>query len=169
MTPTSTGFLLWHVSLRWRVTLGRELAPLGLTHTQFVLLATLYRLSRSGAQPSQRELADQSGLDVMLVSKVARAVESAGLVRRRSSAADPRALELTLTDRGAEVVLAAVRIVHDTEARFLAPLGDRRRALRADLQSLLAAADAPEVLLGPEAPDPPRTAGVGPESTGGPG
>jgi DNA-binding MarR family transcriptional regulator len=150
--PTSTGFLLWHVSLRWRVTLGRELAPLGLTHTQFVLLATLYRLSHSGAPPSQRQLADQTGLDVMLVSKVARALEGGGLVRRGNSSADPRALQLTLTSRGTDVVLAAVKVVHEVEARFLSPLGDRRKDLRSDLQALLSATHAPETLLRQDEP-----------------
>jgi len=132
-SPTSTGFLLWHVSLRWRVALGRDLAPLGLTHTQFVLLATLYRFSNSGTQPSQRELADQSGLDVMLVSRVVRALEGAQLVRRDASSADPRAFQLALTPLGTDTVLAAVKVVHEVEQRFLAPLGARRQELRSDL------------------------------------
>jgi hypothetical protein len=35
----SPGFLLWHARLRWQRDIAQALAPLDLTHVQFVLLA----------------------------------------------------------------------------------------------------------------------------------
>jgi len=38
----SPGFLLWHVTLGWQRDVTASLKPLGLTHVQFVLLATTW-------------------------------------------------------------------------------------------------------------------------------
>jgi DNA-binding MarR family transcriptional regulator len=135
--PPSTGYLIWHVLLRWRASLDRALAPLGLTNAQYGLLASLHGLSRAGTRPSQRELADYSGLEPMYVSKLARVLERAGFVERRESPADPRAVELTLTARGADVVVAAVATVRAHEEERLAPLGGPRSKRSVELRRLL--------------------------------
>jgi hypothetical protein len=44
----SPGFLLWHVTLRWQREIAAALAPLGLTHVQFVLLAAAWWLNSRG-------------------------------------------------------------------------------------------------------------------------
>ena len=44
----SPGFLLWHVTLRWQRDIAAALAPMGLTHVQFVLLATCWWLNSRG-------------------------------------------------------------------------------------------------------------------------
>src|SRR5919106_1424202 len=85
--PPSTGYLLWHLSLRWRVALDRALAPLGLTSSQYGVLASLHGFCRAGSRPSQRELASFSGLEPMHVSKLIRALERAGLVERAGNPA----------------------------------------------------------------------------------
>jgi DNA-binding MarR family transcriptional regulator len=139
-TPT-TGYLVWRVSLKWRVAVDRALAPLGLTHAQYSFLASLYGLSRSGGPPSQRQVADYSGLEPMYASKLARALEQGGLLTRAGNPTDPRAVQLRLTDYGAEVVVTAIAIVRDLQEDMLAPLGgshsERSRAFRDALQALL--------------------------------
>jgi DNA-binding MarR family transcriptional regulator len=138
--PT-TGYLIWRVSLKWRVAVDRALGPLGLTHAQYSLLSSLYWLSRSGAQPSQRQVADWSGLDPMYTSKLARALERGGLVARTGNPDDPRAVQLALTASGAEVAFRAMAIVRELQEQILAPLGGSRSArsaaLREALQALL--------------------------------
>jgi hypothetical protein len=49
---------LWRLTTKLRAAVDRVLAPLGLTHAEYTLLASLYGHSRTGAQPSQRELVD---------------------------------------------------------------------------------------------------------------
>ncbi|MBE1877623.1 MarR family winged helix-turn-helix transcriptional regulator [Myceligenerans pegani] len=138
------GALVWRLSMKWRVAVDRALAPLGLTHAQYVLLSSLYGMAGAGKWPSQRELADHTGLEALYVSKLARALEGDGLVERTRDPADTRTVRLALTDRGREVVtpaLAEVRVLLD---RLLAPLGgrgsDRTAAFVRDLTTLL---DAP--------------------------
>ena len=142
MNPT-TGYLLWRVTTKWRAAVDRAVAPLGLTHAQYSLLASLYGLSRGGVLPSQRELADFTGLEPIFVSKLARALEQGGLLVRTENPADSRAVQLTLTDRGTEVVLRAVAIVRDLHERLTGPIGGpagrRGRELSATLQALLQA------------------------------
>jgi DNA-binding MarR family transcriptional regulator len=133
----NAGYLIWRLSTRWRAAVDREVAPLGLTHAQYALLASLYGLSRGGAQPSQRELADFTGLDPIYVSKLARALERAGFVIRVTHPADPRAIQLSLTDHGTEVVLQAVKVVRSLQDRLTRPLGGSRGARTAELVDML--------------------------------
>lgn len=67
------GFLVWRLSMKWRVAVDRAVAPLGLTHAQYSLVASLYGMHRTGLRPSQRQLADHTGLEPLYVSKLARA------------------------------------------------------------------------------------------------
>jgi DNA-binding MarR family transcriptional regulator len=138
--PT-TGYLLWRLSTKLRAGVDRVLAPLGLTHAQYTLLASLYGFSRTGAQPSQRELADWTGLEPIFVSKLARALEQAGLIERTDHPADARAVQLRLTEDGTDVARRAIAIVHAFQEEFTAPIGgtqsQRNRDLVRTLQTLL--------------------------------
>jgi len=141
----NVGFLIWRVSMRWRAAMDRTLAPLGLTQAQYAVLAPLYGMSRGGARPSQRELADLTGLDPVYVSKLVRALERDGFVARSVKAADPRAVELALTERGAAAVEEGVKAVYELRERLTRPLGGndgmRTAELAAMLRDLLDAAE----------------------------
>lgn len=148
LDDTATGRLLWQVTTRWRAAVDRAVAPLGLTHAQYTLLGSLYGLSRSGTRPSQRELADFAGLEPIYVSKLVRALEGAGLVVRTEHPADPRALQLTLTDQGTAVIREAVTVVHALQEELTAPIGGiagpRNRDLIRTLHALLHPSDRSE-------------------------
>lgn len=139
-TPT-TGYLLWRLTTKLRAAVDRILAPLGLTHAQYTLLASLYGFSQTGARPSQRELADWTGLEPIFVSKLARALQQAGLIQRTQHPADPRAVQLHLTDHGTDVAQRAIAIVHAFQEELTAPIGgtrsQRNRDLVRTLQTLL--------------------------------
>jgi MarR family transcriptional regulator, organic hydroperoxide resistance regulator len=134
--PPSIGYLIWHLALKWRVALDRALAPLGLTAAHYSLLASLTALSRHGP-PSQRELADFSGLEPMYVSKLSRVLESGGLLTRLDHPADSRAFQLALTPRGVETVTRGIAIVHSHQEELLAPLGGRTSRRTVELMGVL--------------------------------
>ena len=121
--PLTIGYLLWRVTMKWRTEVDRALGPLGLTHAQYTLLASLYRLSRANTVPSQRELADFTGLDPIYVSKLVRALEGSGLVDRTQHPADSRAMQLRLTAEGVDVARAAIDLVHALQQALTAPIG----------------------------------------------
>ncbi|MEU6355848.1 MarR family transcriptional regulator [Streptomyces sp. NPDC047072] len=135
------GFLVWRLSMKWRVAVDRAVAPLGLTHAQYSLVASLYGMQRTGERPSQRRLADHTGLEPLYVSKLARALESAGLLERTRDPRDPRAVQLALTDQGRDTTRQAIKVVQALLQQLTAPLGgldgERTRAFMGDLTTLL--------------------------------
>src|SRR5262252_9764320 len=120
----SPGFLLWHVTLRWQRDMAAALAPLGLTHVQFVLLATTWWLNSRGQDPNQLTLARQAGTDVKMTSQVLRKLETKGLIRRDVDSTDTRAKKLRVTDHGAELAVQAFVVVEAADARFFHPTPD---------------------------------------------
>lgn len=137
----SPGFLVWRLSTKWRVAVDRAMTPLGLTHAQYALVASLYGMQRRGERPSQRRLADHTGLEPLYVSKLARSLETAGLLERTRDPRDPRAVQLALTEQGHERTRQAIKVVQGLLQQLLAPLGGldsaRTREFAHDLTTLL--------------------------------
>ncbi|MCX4751364.1 MarR family transcriptional regulator [Kitasatospora sp. NBC_01287] len=149
------GFLVWRLSTKWRAAVDRALAPLGLTHAQYVLLASLSGMAHTTPRtaPSQRELADHTGLEPLYVSKLARALEAEQLIERTRDPQDSRTVRLALTERGQEAVRPAIATVQLLLDRLLAPLGGRDDPRTAGLvRDLTALLDAPLDLDTPPAP-----------------
>ncbi len=121
----SPGFLLWHVTLRWQRDVTATLKPLGLTHVQFVLLATAWWLNTHDQQPSQVSLATEAGTDVKMASQVIRTLEHKGLITRETRAADTRARRLVVTDAGATLAPRAIEAVEAVDRALLAPLSTK--------------------------------------------
>jgi DNA-binding MarR family transcriptional regulator len=129
--------------MKWRASVDAALAPLGLTHAQYTVLASLRGITQSGQSPSQRKLADHTGLDPIYISKLVRRLESAGLIKRAADPNDSRAVTLTITEEGRRVIDHAIDIVHRLQEHLTAPLGGtgsrRMQALMKDLELLIAA------------------------------
>src|SRR4051794_11096378 len=124
----SAGFLLWRVSNAWQRALRGALQPYGITHAQFVVLATLDWVEGNGAA-KQHEIAGLAGMDPMTTSQVARSLERRDLVRRQPHPEDGRAFSLTLTQKGRRTVSRAVPAVEKAEVSFFGPVVRHQRAL----------------------------------------
>jgi DNA-binding MarR family transcriptional regulator len=120
----SPGFLLWRVTLAWQRAMRAALAPHGLTHVQFVLLASAWWLADHEEPPTQQRLAEQAGTDTMMTSQVVRKLAERGLVARTPDPRDARALRLTVTPEGREVLAAALRDVERADAEYFAGVDD---------------------------------------------
>ena len=120
----SPGFLLWHVTLRWQRTMAATLAPLDLTHVQFVLLASTWWLNSRDQHPNQLAVARHAGTDVKMTSQVLRTLEGKALIRREVDAADTRARLIRVTDRGAGLAVRAIAAVEAADATFFTPIAD---------------------------------------------
>jgi MarR family transcriptional regulator, organic hydroperoxide resistance regulator len=148
--PT-TGSLVWQLAMRWRVLVDRAVAPFGLTHASYVVLASLRGLTRAGERPSQRRLAEWTGLGPIYVSKLVRSLEADGLLARAPDPADARAVQLVLTARGASIADQAIPVVAALDRELTAPVGRPGSAelvalgdaLRALLAALPQTGDAP--------------------------
>lgn len=135
MTPLepgqSPGFLLWRVTLRWQRQVAAALAPMGLTHVQFVLLACTWWLNEHGEHPNQVAVARQAGTDIKMTSEVLRGLEARKLIRREPDPADSRANRVGVTARGAAMAPLAIAAVEQVDADFFSsgPAGNAARLL----------------------------------------
>ena len=135
----SPGLLLWQVTNRWQAAQRAALKPFGLTHVQFVLLASLAWLSRDDQvdEPvSQRALADQAATDPMMTSQVVRVLEERGWLTREPHPDDGRAFALRITDDGVGLVRRAVVAVELCDEDYFAALGSRVGRFAGDLRLL---------------------------------
>jgi DNA-binding MarR family transcriptional regulator len=117
----SPGFWLWHATLRWQRAIAAVLAPLDLTHVQFVLLSCAWWLNDRGQVPNQLALARQAGTDVKMTSEVVRKLEAKGLLARETDPHDTRARRLRITPAGARVARQAITEVEQADQAFFAP------------------------------------------------
>lgn len=131
----SPGLLLWQVTNRWQAAQRATLKPYGLTHVQFVLLASLAYLGAEGPV-RQRDLAAAAATDPMMTSQVLRALEERALVVRRPHPQDGRARALEVTPEGRELVNRAVVSVEACDAAFFSALGNGVQAFARALQTL---------------------------------
>jgi DNA-binding MarR family transcriptional regulator len=122
----SPGFLLWHATLRWQRGIASALAPLGLTHVQFVLLATTWWLNDSGEMPNQLALSRQAGTDVKMTSQVLRSLERKGLIGREIDPRDTRARRIRVTRAGSRLAPRAIEAVEAVDAEFFEGLPRRQ-------------------------------------------
>jgi DNA-binding MarR family transcriptional regulator len=137
----SPGLVLWQVTNRWQAAQRAALKPFGLTHVQFVLLASLTWLDAEGPV-TQRSLAAHAATDEMMTSQVLRALEAAGLVERGPHPTDRRARALQVTPAGRELANRAVVAVEACDRAFFAALPDAA-AFTAELVQLRDAATTP--------------------------
>ncbi len=133
------GYRLWTVTHAWRRRLEAALAPLGLTHMQFVLLAKTAWLTHQGEAPTQTRIACSAHVDRMMVSKVLRALEEKGFVARTAHPDDPRANSVGITAAGKAALCEAIPIMRATQDAYFDRLGeDGKAALAGQLDRLIA-------------------------------
>lgn len=126
----SPGYQLWRLTRSWERAVSEALAPLGVTHTQFVLLACTWWLHGHGEPTGQVDIAAASGVDTKTASAVLRRLETDGLLTREPSATDSRVRVVVPTPAGVVLVERAVVVVEGAdEAFFAAQPADLRAAL----------------------------------------
>ncbi len=130
----SPGFLLWQITNRWQAAQRAALKPLGLTHVQFVLLASLTWLRTDGTV-NQRDLADYASIDPMMTSQVLRTLEARDRVERTEDPSDKRAWALSVTKKGTRLANRAIVVVEDCDRFFFEALDNIPDFVRT-LQSL---------------------------------
>ncbi|TPN32621.1 winged helix-turn-helix transcriptional regulator [Mesorhizobium sp. B2-3-3] len=122
----SPGLLLWRTTMRWQRVMTAALAPLDLTHVQFVLLASAMWLGRDGEPPNQVQLAAQAGIEVKMTSDVVARLEAKGLIAREADPKDSRAKVIRVTPAGAAAAQRAIAAVEAADAAFFEPVDEAR-------------------------------------------
>jgi DNA-binding MarR family transcriptional regulator len=114
-TSLRFGFLIHDVSRLRRVVVDRALKPLGITRSQWWVLAFLSR--RDGM--TQTALAADLDLTKVAIGGLLDRMESAGFVERRADQSDGRARRVYLTRAGAKMVSVIRESVETIELEIL--------------------------------------------------
>jgi DNA-binding MarR family transcriptional regulator len=129
----SFGFKAVHVAQRWQRRLEKALEPVGLTHLQFILLATIDWLERAGEVPSQARLANFTLFDRVMISKVLTLLAQKGLIMRDTHPTVAKAKRVDLTPAGRQSLARARPLWAATEKRYFGQIGDKRMAVLGEL------------------------------------
>lgn len=125
----SPGFLLWQVSNLWQRQQRRALAEIGLTHIQFVLLASTMWLEQYKEPITQIRLSQQAQTDPMMTSQVVRVLVKSKWLSRRRHPQDSRAFALKLTPEGRELASRGIPLVEEVDGKFFSVIGDQQALL----------------------------------------
>ncbi|MBT2188646.1 MarR family winged helix-turn-helix transcriptional regulator [Sphingobium nicotianae] len=113
------GYLLRLMSSIWHRQLNAELAKIGLTEMQFVLMIGLGWLLESNVKGvSQRQLADACGISTALASQVMKPLTKKGLVEVGPHASDARARVVSLSAEGEAKLKEAAAILRRADEEF---------------------------------------------------
>ena len=118
----NSGYLLWQVTMQWQLSMNRALGKMGLTLTQFSLMAGLYWLSKKKQTVTQQQLADYANTDKMMTSKVLMVLEKKQIIKRMNDPSDSRAKQLRITDKGTQILREAYHIVQQVDDSFFKPV-----------------------------------------------
>jgi DNA-binding MarR family transcriptional regulator len=114
----SPGFLLWQVTMVWQRKIKRALEEHDVAHAQFVIMATLLWFEAHHYDTTQVLIVNWSKLDKMTVSKSLKKLALEGLVNRIEHETDTRAKNVSLTNKGRELVYKLVPIVEKIDNEF---------------------------------------------------
>lgn len=109
------GYLIHDVSRLRRVSFDRELAPLGITRSQWWVLAFI---SRNDGLP-QTQLANELDVGKVALGSLIDRLQTGGFVERRADDKDRRVKRIFLTDKARQLIKDIVPITDKFNARIL--------------------------------------------------
>jgi DNA-binding MarR family transcriptional regulator len=137
LAEDSSGLLLWQVTNLWQREIRRVLEQYDITHSQFVLMASIHWLSLHDQEITQIVLSSHTKIDPMTTSTVLRTLQKKGLIIRKEHQTDTRAKIIILTDKGIDVVKKAVITVENFDRIFFSKLNDKTKDFNKCLQKLI--------------------------------
>ncbi|MFN8338980.1 MAG: MarR family transcriptional regulator [Saprospiraceae bacterium] len=133
----SSGFLLWQVTNLWQREIKKALEPYDLTHSQFVLMASIHWLILHKQDVTQILLSSHTKIDPMTTSTVLRTLQTKGFLQRQEHLTDTRAKTVGLTESGKKIIKQAVKTVETFDRKFFAKLGNKTETFNKQLLKLL--------------------------------
>ena len=101
----ASGFALWRAAMRWQRTVDKCLAPLEMTHTQYLVLSSARSaMDEARDAVTQRTIAAHAGVDEVTASRLIRKLEARGWLDRGPMFGDTRAYRVSVTRGGRRVL-----------------------------------------------------------------
>ena len=119
----SVGLQFWKLYQIWQKRIAETLTPVSISHTQFVILATLKWFQEQDVLPTQQQISDVSGIEKMTLSKAIRQLENKSFLVRKISERDSRSFSLLLTKTGKQSLVSAIKKVEAIDLEVFGVLG----------------------------------------------
>jgi MarR family transcriptional regulator, organic hydroperoxide resistance regulator len=133
----SSGFLLWQVTNLWQRQIRKALEQHDLTHSQFVLMASIHWLTLHEVEVTQIVLSSHTKIDPMTTSTVLRTLQQKDFIQRQEHSTDTRAKVVALTKKGLEIIKKAIVTVEAFDREFFSLLGAGTQDFNQKLLALL--------------------------------
>jgi DNA-binding MarR family transcriptional regulator len=115
----SPGYLLWRLFINWQNRLNVLLKQHGLTHAQFVYLASLYwLLQNTKEEVTQKNIVDISNLNKVVVSDLTKLLINKKMVFKKSSLKDTRANQIKIYEKGMKIIEEVLPLVESLDIEY---------------------------------------------------
>ena len=114
----SIGLLFWQTSMLWKRDINKILVSFDITHTQYVILAVIFHLDKSGEKTTQKNISNISMIDTMTISKTIRLMQTKKLIERTEDPQDSRAKLVKITIKGIDILEKATPAVEGIDKNF---------------------------------------------------
>ena len=115
------GLLIWQTSNVWQSKIRKQLINLNLSFNEYLILETVYNLSKSIANISQVDVAKHSFIDKSVVSAKLTQLQNKKLINKMTPN-DNRSNKLALTRDGNMIVEKIINQVFEVENEFFGKL-----------------------------------------------
>ena len=129
------GLLIWQTSNIWQSKLRKILKNHKISLNEYLIIETLFKLSYLTKTVSQIRIANNSSLDVSVVSTNLTLLENKNLILRTHI--DNRSKNILLTDQGLSLISSLIKIIKNEEIEFFNKLGNETFNLTNSLKLLL--------------------------------
>ena len=133
----SLGFLFIRAYNAWHGKIKKELAIVGITHPQFVVLTSCNYLLYQKKNVTQALLSQTTEIDKVTLSQIITLLEKKEFLKREKSGGDQRANSIILTKLGEEMVRQALPKVEKVDEEFFEILGKDKDHFRNSIRTLL--------------------------------
>ena len=129
------GLLIWQTSNIWQSKLRKILKNHKISLNEYLIIETLFKLSSLTKTVSQIRIANNSSLDVSVVSTNLTLLENKNLILKTHI--DNRSKNILLTDQGLSLISSLIKIIKNEEIEFFNKLGNETFNLTNSLKLLL--------------------------------
>lgn len=123
----SIGFQFWKLHKKWQKQVSAILTPHNITHTQFIMLASIAWFEEQQTSPSQTQVCKLMNLGKMTFSKAIRQLESTHLIHRKQSNVDARSVSLSLTREAMDIMPQLMHVIESIDKQIFGSLNTHEK------------------------------------------
>jgi len=112
----SVGLQFWKLYAKWQKKIAKALSQYKITHTQFVIMASIMWFQEQALEPSQSKISEVTGIEKMTLSKAIVRLEKLSFVKRVKNNQDTRSISVSLTDKGLKLIPTLLKTVESIDA-----------------------------------------------------